>query len=433
MKTLLAILLFSASAFAQNHIFTVANPSAVSPNTSPVELGVLFSSDLSGYINGVRFWRPSSATSDHTASLWDGTGHLLATAAFTNESGSGWQQANFPVPILVQHDTTYVASVHTSGAFAYDLSAIDITIINAPLRAFRGVYSYGPAWFPVNSYPGVNPSSNYWVDVDFSSVPPASIQVTPTSEGLTLTRSGVLGGPLIGTVSVSGSVAFTFAPAASAVSVTVPLAASVVIGENGQQPPPPPQPTGVRIMALGDSLTFGYPGPANSYRQYLAASLAGIYTVAFVGSVQDSAGQWSEGHSGWRADELGIYTGSWAGAAQCDIALVMAGTNDVGQGQSNTSTIADIAGIIDGIRSQRPDAKILLAQIPPESILHDEIIDLNQRIATLAQQKGVILVDQWTGFDPVADTVDGTHPTATGAQKIAAKWAAALLGLLAGQ
>ncbi len=432
MKTLLAILLFSASALAQNHVFGVVNPAAVSPNTSPVELGLLFSSDVSGYINGVRFWRPSSATSDHTASLWDGTGHLLATAAFTNEGGSGWQQVNFPVPILVQHDTTYVASVHTAGAFAYDLSYFDIPVIASPLRAFRGVYAYGGSQFPTLSYPGpVNPSSNYWVDVDFAIVPPASIQVTPTSEGLTLTRSGVLGGPLSGTVSVAGQTAFSFPASVATVSVTVPLAASVVIGENGQPPPPPPQPTGVRIMALGDSLTFGYPGPANSYRQYLAASLAGIYTVAFVGSVQDSAGQWSEGHSGWRADELGIYTGSWAGAAQCDIALVMAGTNDVGQGQGNVSTIGDLAGIIDGIRSQRPDAKILLAQIPPESILHDEIIDLNARIATLAQQKGVTLVDMYTGFDVSTMLLsDGTHPTTSGAAFMAGKWAAALLPLL---
>jgi len=39
----------------------------------------------------------------------------------------------------------------------------------------------------------------------------------------------------------------------------------------------------------------------------------------------------------------------------------------------------------------------------------------------------VVVVDQSAGFDPVADTRDGIHPNATGEEKMAAAWHAALL------
>jgi mannan endo-1,4-beta-mannosidase len=40
------------------------------------------------------------------------------------------------------------------------------------------------------------------------------------------------------------------------------------------------------------------------------------------------------------------------------------------------------------------------------------------------------VVDQFTGYDAVADNVDGVHPTSsTGSQKIADNWYAALVPL----
>jgi mannan endo-1,4-beta-mannosidase len=60
---------------------------------------------------------------------------------------------------------------------------------------------------------------------------------------------------------------------------------------------------------------------------------------------------------------------------------------------------------------------------------------LNAEIATWAPTKStaaspIIVVDQYTGFDAVADTMDGVHPNnTTGSQKMAAKWYAALAAL----
>jgi hypothetical protein len=46
--------------------------------------------------------------------LWSSTGTLLATATFTGETGSGWQQVNFATPVTISANTIYVASYHAN-------------------------------------------------------------------------------------------------------------------------------------------------------------------------------------------------------------------------------------------------------------------------------------------------------------------------------
>ena len=79
-----------------------------------VELGVKFTADTSGFVTGVRFYKSAPNTGTHTGSLWSSTGTLLATANFTNETSSGWQQVTFSSPVAVTAGTTYVASYHTT-------------------------------------------------------------------------------------------------------------------------------------------------------------------------------------------------------------------------------------------------------------------------------------------------------------------------------
>jgi hypothetical protein len=147
--------------------------SANDPNA--VEVGVKFASEVSGSITGIRFYKGPQNTGVHTGHLWRGNGTLLATVRFDNETASGWQRANFPSPVPINANTTYVASYHTeSGHYAltpnyFSNSGFD----NAPLRALRdgvdgpnGVYVYGRSGFPLfpsSSFQG----ANYWVDVEF--------------------------------------------------------------------------------------------------------------------------------------------------------------------------------------------------------------------------------------------------------------------------
>ena len=127
---------------------------------------------------------------------------------------------------------------------------------------------------------------------------------------------------------------------------------------------------------------------------------------------------------------------AWAAAAQPEVVLVHLGHNDLWQGQGVDSTIADLSGIVGGLRTVVPTITVLLAQVIPGSQSgFDEIPELNAAIAQLALQldtpwSRVIAVDHWTGFDPIADTYDGTHPNESGERKVSHRWVGALVTVL---
>ena len=81
---------------------------------SAVELGVKFKSDVAGTITGIRFYKAAANTGTHVGNLWTSNGTLLATATFTNETASGWQQVLFATPVAIASNTVYVASYHAN-------------------------------------------------------------------------------------------------------------------------------------------------------------------------------------------------------------------------------------------------------------------------------------------------------------------------------
>ena len=151
---------------------TTAVPGNPSENdTSAVELGVKFRTDTAGSITGIRFYKSSQNTGTHAGHLWSASGTLLASATFSGETGSGWQQVSFANPVPVSANTTYVASYSApNGHYADDYGAFSgAGVDNAPLHALRsgvdgpnGVYS-DPGTFPINR----SVDDNYWVDVIF--------------------------------------------------------------------------------------------------------------------------------------------------------------------------------------------------------------------------------------------------------------------------
>ena len=162
--------------FSTAGLYTLWNssvtPSVASANdTGAVDLGVKFHSDVAGSITGIRFYKGPSNTGTHVGYLWTASGTLLATATFTNETASGWQQVNFPNPVAITANTVYVASYYApSGGYAVDDNYFATAgYDNAPLHALKdgvsggdGVYVYGSSGtFPTGSYQ----SDNYWVDV----------------------------------------------------------------------------------------------------------------------------------------------------------------------------------------------------------------------------------------------------------------------------
>ena len=162
-------------------------PSTAEPGTADsgpdnaVELGVKFRSDVDGSITGIRFYKGSGNTGTHVSNLWTSTGTLLASATFTGETASGWQQVNFP-PVAITANTVYVASYHTNvGHYSENQNYFATTGVDSPpLHALangvsggNGVYAYGSASaFPNQTWN----STHYWVDVVFGTGPqPLSI------------------------------------------------------------------------------------------------------------------------------------------------------------------------------------------------------------------------------------------------------------------
>jgi hypothetical protein len=176
--------LFSATATPAN--VTVADASSV-------ELGVKFTASANGQITGIRFYKGPSNTGTHVADLWTSTGTLLASATFTAESASGWQQVNFATPVSITAGQTYIASYHTNvGEYSATSNYFTANVVSGDLTATasgNGVYAYGSgSLFPTNSFN----KTNYWVDVVYTKSTGPQQPVANSDSGFVTTTNTVL-------------------------------------------------------------------------------------------------------------------------------------------------------------------------------------------------------------------------------------------------
>lgn len=137
-----------------------------------IEVGISFYSDVSGHINGLKFYKGVGNGGTHTGTLWDANGNALAVFLFTDETLSGWQTAALGTPIEIEANTKYIASYFASeGHYSLSDSFFSSGEYDAsPLHAYsnispdkNGLFLYGSSGFPTDSYNG----RNYWVDVLF--------------------------------------------------------------------------------------------------------------------------------------------------------------------------------------------------------------------------------------------------------------------------
>jgi len=216
-----------------------------------IEVGVKFRTDYSGYITGVRFYKSSANTGTHLGNLWTSTGTLLASATFTNETSSGWQQVSFPTPVAIASNTTYVASYFApNGHYSADSDFFaQKGLDNPPVHLLRngvdganGIYNYGSSsLFPSATYN----STNYWVDVVYlpgSSMPGAPPALLAEPQSLSFAAFLGLPNPPSQTISVynqgSGAISWTASSSAkwltvSPASGTTPANLSVSVNSSG--------------------------------------------------------------------------------------------------------------------------------------------------------------------------------------------------------
>jgi Domain of unknown function (DUF4082) len=129
----------------------------VDADTSAVELGTRFTAVTGDQATGVRFYKTTDNRGTHTGTLWTSTGTPLATVTFSGETSTGWQTAALSSPVTL-----------TAGTSASPNLRVPTSNV--------GVYSYGTdSTFPTSTWH----SSQYWVDLTFSSTQPATTTATP--------------------------------------------------------------------------------------------------------------------------------------------------------------------------------------------------------------------------------------------------------------
>ena len=100
--------------------------------------------------------------------------------------------------------------------------------------------------------------------------------------------------------------------------------------------------------------------------------------------------------------------------------FVLAGTNDVFQGQPPAWTANNLGALITAMNAESPDTQVVLQTIPPSAEVSDEVIATNDAIRRLAAARGVGLLDLHPEFDDGSgglrdvETYDGVHLSGAG-------------------
>jgi lysophospholipase L1-like esterase len=200
---------------------------------------------------------------------------------------------------------------------------------------------------------------------------------------------------------------------------------------------------GVRIMPLGDSITYGQgSSTGGGYRLPLWNDLrARGIKITFVGSERTGPfinfSRANEGHPGWTIDQLAAKVVGWLRAYQPQIILLHIGTNDFVKDVDPTHAAARLSNLIDEITGTLPNATLIVAQIiplPHSPVLDAELTAYNQAIPSIVQSqvargRHVQYVDM---YDAVSASMipDGIHPNDQGYNRMANVWLNALLPLL---
>jgi lysophospholipase L1-like esterase len=199
---------------------------------------------------------------------------------------------------------------------------------------------------------------------------------------------------------------------------------------------PPP----VRILPLGDSITYGYP-VAGGYRLPLYQLLTNAgYTVDFTGTQTNNRAPGlpdpdHEGHPGWTIRQINaIATDVLASTDDPDVILLLIGVNDYGQNDDIANAHTRLQGLVENLATNRPYAKILVANLlATTSQAQDTEIQLTfnpyvPMIATNEQALGrqVYFDDLRSALTTNDLGADGGHPNQVGYNKMATNWFANL-------
>jgi lysophospholipase L1-like esterase len=252
-----------------------------------------------------------------------------------------------------------------------------------------------------------------------ANTPPATSAVRPGATAATSTPLP----PATGTIAPTGT--------------PLPTGARQPVGTASPAASPPART--IKVMPLGDSITYGWPDISyGGYRRLLGTILTNDgYHIDFVGSVHSGKGVIpdpdNEGHYGWTIPQLktGIDTKGWLETYQPDIILLHIGTNDL-EKPNPASAPGNLSALIDDILARLPRTHVVVAQIipfrkGPDRAHQAYAAALPGIVASKAPR--VSLVDMQTILTPT-DYADGIHPNASGYDKMARAWEPAIRAVI---
>ena len=206
-----------------------------------------------------------------------------------------------------------------------------------------------------------------------------------------------------------------------------------------------------KIMVVGDSISQGSSGDWTwRYRlaKHLTAAgaaydLVGPRTDLFDrvtgahGSQQYMDGTFDKQHAAKWGEMIGFAKERIAAdvtSSGAQLLLVHLGINDLAWGGTATDAEASLRGFITNARSANPNLRMIFgAVLPNETAVNDanlrgKINDYNARLAAVAAEQTkpdspINVLGTAPGWNPIADTYDGTHPNPRGEYKIAANYA----------
>ena len=181
---------------------------------------------------------------------------------------------------------------------------------------------------------------------------------------------------------------------------------------------PTPTDDALVVVAIGDSITYGKNSSVGGYPTYLEYKLlTNGYDVDVI----------NEGVSGEESpDTDSRFSSDIQGA---DYVLLMIGTNDITSGdcdQTYCTTITHISSMLDKALSAGV-TPIVSTIIPARSTstysgYNDDFEWLNTQIKSLASNKGVRYIDNYSVIDSDAYYSDDIHPNDAGYELLAIEW-----------
>lgn len=186
--------------------------------------------------------------------------------------------------------------------------------------------------------------------------------------------------------------------------------------------------TPLRVMPLGDSITWGVgSSTGNGYRGPLWDKLAADgHPLDFVGTLRGGSmsDPDNEGHSGYRIDQIAALADASLTRYRPNVVTLEIGTNDLNGNYQPSTATARLKSLVNQITAAVPDATVLVASLVVSTSGTEEQYRAayNQAIPQIVSEaqaagKHVAYVDM--SSLTTADLADTLHPNDMGYQKMA--------------